>query len=360
MMKLAVLVREGKEMSKLRDQVWTWYQQGELKPEQMPKALALAAEAEPAVAWRETIEQLLLWLGVLFVGAGVIIFFAFNWQDLDKFGKFALVQALLLACMLAYAGLRWREREQNPAGIGPSKANACLLGLSLMIGALLALVGQTYQTGADPWQLFAIWSLCLVPLALLAGFDLLWLKLLALVNLSMALYFHTWPQAWGWFDADVFTLVFISAFNGLLYIGFLAAQHYQWQRLHAPICQSLSILVAMVTLTVYGCWQALEISASSSFVYYFVYACAVFALARWVLHQLLPLALVCFSAIAVSTVWLGVNMLDSFDEFGVFFFIAMYIVMATAAVSVWLTKIRAQWLPLQPKEDDEEGETNGV
>ena len=36
-----------------------------------------------------------------------------------------------------------------------------------MIGGLFALVGQTYQTGADVWQLFAVWTLCQLPFLLL-------------------------------------------------------------------------------------------------------------------------------------------------------------------------------------------------
>ena len=328
-------------MSNLRDQVWAWYQQGEIKAEHMPKALSLAGEAQPAVAWREVIGQLLLWLGVLFIGAGVIIFFAFNWQDLGKFGKFALVQGLLLACALAYGGLRWQERETNPRGLGATKANASLLGLSLMIGALLALVGQTYQTGADPWQLFAIWSLCLLPLVWLAGFDLLWLKLLALINLTLVLYFHTWPQAWWFFDSYVFVLIAISLFNGMVYLAFLATQKLNITRLNAPICQSLSILLALVALTWYGCWQALEIGISSPFSFYLLYSATVFLLSRFVFKQLLPLALVCFSVIAVSTVWLSSYMYDIGSEVGVFFFLAMYVVGATAGASVWLTKMRA-------------------
>lgn len=330
-------------MSNLRDQVWAWYQQGAIKAEHMPSALVLAGKSQPDVAWREVIGQLLLWLGVLFVGAGVIIFFAFNWQDLGKFGKFALVQGLLLVCALAYGGLRWQERETNPSGLGATKANASLLGLSLMIGALLALVGQTYQTGADPWQLFAIWSLCLLPLAWLAGFDLLWLKLLALVNVSLALYFNTWPQVWWSFYSYVFVLVAISVFNGLLYLAFFAAQKLNFTRLNAPICQSLSILLALVALTWYGCWQVLDFGSNnaSSVTFYLLYVAIVFVLARFVFQQLLPLALVCFSVIAVSTVWLSSHMFDIGSEVGVFFFLAMYVVGATAGASVWLTKMRA-------------------
>ncbi|MCE2572834.1 DUF2157 domain-containing protein [Motilimonas eburnea] len=332
-------------MSNLSDQVWAWYQQGDIKAEQLPKALAQAEQAEPEVAWREVIDLLLLWFGVLFVSAGVIIFFAFNWQDLSKLGKFALVQGALLLCALAYGWLRWQERENNPRGLGATKANAALLGLSFMIGALLALVGQTYQTGADPWQLFAMWSLCLLPLAWLAGFDLLWLKLVALVNVSLVLYLNTWPQSWWLFGNYVFVLVAVSFVNGALYLGFYFAQQRQIQRLTAPICQSLSILLALVALTWYGCWQALDIpsSQSPSLSFYLIYAALVFGLSRFVFKQLLPLALVCFSAIGVSTVWLGVRLFDHGDELGGFFFLTFYIVAATAGISVWLTSVRGRF-----------------
>ena len=37
----------------------------------------------------------------------------------------------------------------------------------MLIGGLFALVGQTYQTGADLWQLFAVWTLCQLPFLLL-------------------------------------------------------------------------------------------------------------------------------------------------------------------------------------------------
>ena len=35
----------------------------------------------------------------------------------------------------------------------------------LITGGLFASIGQTYQTGADPWQLFALWAALGLPLA---------------------------------------------------------------------------------------------------------------------------------------------------------------------------------------------------
>jgi hypothetical protein len=36
----------------------------------------------------------------------------------------------------------------------------------LNIGGLFAYFGQTYQTGADPWQLFSLWAALSLPLCL--------------------------------------------------------------------------------------------------------------------------------------------------------------------------------------------------
>ena len=44
----------------------------------------------------------------------------------------------------------------------------------MLVGGLLALIGQTYQTGADPWQLFALWALLALPWCLGARSDMLW------------------------------------------------------------------------------------------------------------------------------------------------------------------------------------------
>ncbi|QYJ99835.1 DUF2157 domain-containing protein [Shewanella psychrotolerans] len=328
-------------MSNLREQVWRWYEQGKIAAEEMPKALKLAGQSQADVEWQQKIEQLLLWLGVLLLAAGVIIFLAFNWQDFGKFGKFALVQALLLICSFSYTWFRWQERDSLVDGLGATKANSALLGLSFMIGALLALVGQTYQTGADPWQLFAIWSLCLLPLAWLSGFDLLWLKLLLLLNVSVVLYFSTWPQALWWFGFDIFPLVVISVCNGLSYLFFYGATALGLTRCNAPITQALTMVTALSALTWYGCWQAADMTNKASFTFYWLYALTVFILSRFVLQQLFPLALVCFSVIAVSTVWLATKLFVGANN-GVYMFLllSLYVIGVTTMASVWLTKAR--------------------
>jgi uncharacterized membrane protein len=116
-------------------------------------------------------------LAAALIGLGLAFWVAANWQALGRFGRFALLEAVVLAmCVGAFA---------RPAARGPLG----LLAL-LAIGGLFAYFGQTYQTGADPWQLFALWSLLALPLALAARSDLLWAPWALVATTAVALWVH--------------------------------------------------------------------------------------------------------------------------------------------------------------------------
>ncbi|MCL1477646.1 MAG: DUF2157 domain-containing protein [Marinobacter sp.] len=89
-----------------------------------------------------------------------------------------------------------------------------LLSTGLLLGGLLALFGQTYQTGADPWQLFFVWMLLLTPFALIGRFAPLWVLWAVLVNLALTLYF----QPTGRFSTE--------AYGQLLWVQFAANGFY--------------------------------------------------------------------------------------------------------------------------------------
>lgn len=110
-------------------------------------------------------------------GLGMILWVAANWNALGRIGQFALLQGVVAASLLgAWARPAWRA----PLG---------LLGL-LGIGGLLAYFGQTYQTGADPWQLFALWAALSLPLGLAARSDALWTPWAVVVSTAVSLWLH--------------------------------------------------------------------------------------------------------------------------------------------------------------------------
>ena len=168
-------------MGNPRDEILDWSAQGRIAPDNLRAALQAGGALPTANQWRGFLDQLLLYMGAVLLGAGVIFFFAFNWQDLGRYAKFALVQAPILVAL----AIAWKLGLERAAG------KAALLTAALVVGALLALVGQTYQTGADTWELFAAWAAAILPWVLLARFPALWIFWLLIANVALTLYFTT-------------------------------------------------------------------------------------------------------------------------------------------------------------------------
>lgn len=170
-----------------RKELITWVSEGHISEDNFLQAMQCAGSIPDRVAWRRFLDQLTLWLGVLFLAAAVIFFFAYNWQALGHLARFGIVETLLAGAVAA----AWH------LGVARTVGKAALLGAALLVGALLALVGQTYQTGADPWGLFAGWAICILPWVAIARFAPLWLVLLALMNLAVGLYFQAFAGFFG-------------------------------------------------------------------------------------------------------------------------------------------------------------------
>lgn len=141
------------------------------------------------------------------VGFGLILWIAANWGELGRLMRFALIEVLFIASL---AGAAFRAAWRAPLG---------LLAF-LTLGGLLAFYGQTYQTGADPWQLFAVWALLGLPIAWAARSDLMWTPWALVVATAIGLWIQTFSDH-GW-RVDALTLpvhaIGIVAY-GLLCLG---------------------------------------------------------------------------------------------------------------------------------------------
>jgi uncharacterized membrane protein len=110
-------------------------------------------------------------------GLGVVFWIAAHWDTLGRAGRFGLLQAAIVVFCLGAA-----------RRAGASRA----LGLAawLAIGGVLAFFGQTYQTGADPWQLFAWWAALGLPLAFALRSDVLWAPWAVVAQTAVSLWVH--------------------------------------------------------------------------------------------------------------------------------------------------------------------------
>ncbi len=124
-----------------------------------------------------------LWQGIALLAAallgfGLVLWLAANWDDFGRAGRFAVLQGAVAVAVLAAAT---RPALRLPAA----------LAALLATGVLFAYFGQTYQTGADTWQLFALWAALALPLALAARSDVLWLPWCLVAMTAVALWLQT-------------------------------------------------------------------------------------------------------------------------------------------------------------------------
>lgn len=151
---------------------------GLLSDEALAAGLAMVT---PKRAWWLWAERMLLLIGCALVLAGVVFFFAYNWANMGRFTKLGLVEAGLIGCVAA----AWVRGPDGLAG------KLLTLSAAVLTGVLLAVYGQVYQTGADPFELFLGWSVLILGWVLISRFGALWLVWLALLNTAAILY---WQQ----------------------------------------------------------------------------------------------------------------------------------------------------------------------
>ncbi|KXU35313.1 hypothetical protein AXK12_05555 [Cephaloticoccus capnophilus] len=142
--------------------------------------------------WQLLGNRLLAFLGAALLAAALIFFFAYNWAELHRFAKFAVgFGAFLTAAAFALTSTGRRQNGAAPnLEARTARRRAALFAATLCIGALLALIGQVYQTGADLWELFALWALLVIPFALLARSVETWLLWLSVANTALILWLN--------------------------------------------------------------------------------------------------------------------------------------------------------------------------
>lgn len=314
---------------------------------QLPSPAVAAAfdivSAQPdAAETRRFLLQLLHIAGVLSLAAGGVFFVAANWQDLRVFGRFALVEIPLL---VSVAVALWKP---PPAITG----RLALLLAFILSGALLALFGQTYQTGADVYELFFAWTLLGLPLILAAHWSVTWAAWLLILNTALALFSGT-PTFGGWLGAlfssqwgMIERLVVQVAVNLALWALCESLHQTRWHPIAAPWLGRLAFAFAALAGTWAGVLatfpkQTLQSTSSGAAVVLCLLAAAT---AVYVLRQrrdVFPIAMLVASGIVVSTCGIGVR--GDFDDLRIYFGLASWLVGSSAVCGWLLMKLVRDW-----------------
>jgi uncharacterized membrane protein len=308
--------------------ILAWSERGAIADVQ--GALGVAGVLPAARDWRAFLDRLLLWSGAVALAAAVVFFIAHNWNDLGKFAKFGLVELPLIVAVLGY----WRLGVDRAAG------KASLLVASILLGALLALFGQTYQTGADTWELFANWAALMAPWVFIGRFAGLWMLWVAVANVAIVFYFQVFPGFFGIVFSTERQLWTLFVFNTAALVSWeLAARRVAWLAARwAPRLLAIASGATVTLLMIQTIFDWRETSAAALIAYPVWLACA-YGAYRALMRDLFVLAGGCLSVIVVVTAFLAKNVLSSRVEAGGFLFIAIAVIAMAAASGWWLKQV---------------------
>lgn len=326
--------------------IYQWIKQGLVQPDQQQQALEVAGERPSRSAWLAFNQQLMVVMGVLSLAVGVVFFFAFNWNEIPRLYKFLVLEVLLVAFFVTYyfkSKSFWL-------------AQALLLGAVIVLGALLALFGQTYQTGADPWQLFATWAGLIMPLVWLARSEVLWIFWAALINLSLSLFIQIHHGIFGlWFDnsqlAWIYFLVNVVLLVGLEYLSkqtnlsrtvrsrtFIAAQFSLNHRWAAQVV-GLLVLFVGTSLGVDAIWDRSDYRAINTLIFFGMMVLS-FMYYRYQAKDLLLLTAWALALIVYVLVLLAHSIFDDLDAAG-FLLMAISLIGMSAVAVRWIKQTHA-------------------
>jgi uncharacterized membrane protein len=309
-----------------RTQLLTWQQQGRIKD--IDKSLEVTqANIEPKT-WFDFISKNLIILGFVSLAVGIIFFFAYNWNEMTKMTKFLLVQSLLVVSSVLYTQTK---KYSHPS-------TGLLIFIALLIGALFAFFGQTYQTGKDPWQLFLLWMLCITPIAVVSRNSILWIMWLALLNLSLFLYLQIHHLFWGlfsFFEGTTLLYALINAGAALLFFFVVQIKDSSKSNL-AFYAASLSAFFAFT-------WVSFYVVVGNGQIFIYSMAYVLWMAVTFYLFRVKSLDVMLLSAWSLSAIFFIMFVLtrlfeDAFNAATLLLFSIVLIAMTTFA-SKWLMRL---------------------
>lgn len=177
--------------------------------------LDAAYQCRDSEFWIRWAFRALLALGVGHLLAGIVFFFAYNWNSLPAFAKFAILQGGIVVSVLAALILN----------ITRATGQMLLIGAAVLVGTLLAVIGQVYQTGANAYELFTLWALLTTPFVVASRSAAHWLVWLVIAYLAFTLYAHQvlmWP--YGELSTETLQILLAVATVAILAIREIAVQ----------------------------------------------------------------------------------------------------------------------------------------
>ncbi|GMO00871.1 GDYXXLXY domain-containing protein [Parageobacillus thermoglucosidasius] len=152
-------------------------------------------------------------LGIALILAGIIYFFASNWQGVDRLTKTGLSIGLMGLFYGSGAVFAYVMKRHDFLGRWLFVCGALAFGITL------ALIGQIYNSHADSYWLFIIWLVPTVVFAWITKYEAF--SVISVVLLELACWFYYFPSSYRieWSEwQSFFLLVLFAVINGTIWI----------------------------------------------------------------------------------------------------------------------------------------------
>lgn len=277
--------------------------------------------------WNSFLKIFLLTLGAGFTVAGIVFFFAYNWEGLHKFAKLGLAEA---AFVIAGACIFISKFNETVRSI-------MLTAACVLVGVLFAVFGQIYQTGANAYDFFLGWTVFITVCVLVSDFAPLWLIYIVLINTT--LFFYAEQVADHWEERMVFLIHF--CLNTSVLAATVMLQKIK-NNLHIPVWFTNSLAFAAAFFATVG--STIEIIDYDEGNLYVVLLSVLLVYGLGVYYALnkksiFYLAVIAFSSIII----LSALIINAGSGSETFFFIFIFIIGSVTGVIKGLISLHKTW-----------------
>lgn len=144
-----------KEVEWLYSQLPEWVEKGLLSPESAEHIRQYYGTANQG---RKSWVTVFGVIGAVLIGLGIILILAHNWQQLTRADRMFVAMGLLVLAQLTGLVVLWTRTDSRTWTEGAAGF------LFLMVGASMALIGQTYHLADDTSRFLLAWMLLSLPL----------------------------------------------------------------------------------------------------------------------------------------------------------------------------------------------------
>ncbi|MGA1871520.1 MAG: DUF2157 domain-containing protein [bacterium] len=304
------------------------YQDGLLKDDTF---VAAKKVLRPFSSWHSRVNRILLFLGSTLLLAGIIFFFAYNWNEMGKFLKFGLLESCIITCIIA-SYLR---------GMDQLSGKTLLLSACVLTGVLLAVYGQIYQTGADAYELFQGWTFLILGWVIISKFAALWFLWLVILNTAIILF---WQQV----GKPAYDIRYEWLFLAIAFIEGLALvlreigvkKNREW--LEGKWLQVILLTALLAALSVpainlivgYGRTNPITTCA---FIIWLLVAIGGYLCYRYKLRDMIPLAIIVMNGCVILLTFIGKILFhNSHGDAGIALLFAFIILGVASGAAFWL------------------------